>query len=262
MLKLHGVIRLRPVVAAGLCVALLASVGALGGLARSAGEAEKKRPVYSVDTDKPHAALGINCAWGNEDIPEIIKALDTGGVKATFFVAGSWCDRYPASVRALYNAGHEIASHSNSHANLTRLDDAGVQAEIRKASSKLEAVTGEPVTLFRLPSGAYDSRVIALIEGEGLIPIQWNCDSLDYLAESPGEILARVEARLEKGAITLFHSGTEHTAEALPMVFDAAKAKGISFVPVSRLIYPAPYTVDYEGKQRALSVGSAPSDLR
>jgi len=34
-------------------------------------------------------------------------------VKATFFVVGEWVDKYPESVKALHDAGHEIMNHSS-----------------------------------------------------------------------------------------------------------------------------------------------------
>jgi peptidoglycan/xylan/chitin deacetylase (PgdA/CDA1 family) len=161
---------------------------------------------------------------------------------------------FPDSVRMLAEAGHEIASHSNSHRDLTKLSEEKILGEIRESCRKLQEISGKKVTLFRVPSGAYNTRVIELIEGEGLYPIQWSLDSLDYRAQTPEDIRRRC-ARLDAGEITLFHSGTKHTAEALPSVLADAKAAGISFVPVSALIHSRPYTVDFEGRQsRALPV--------
>jgi peptidoglycan/xylan/chitin deacetylase (PgdA/CDA1 family) len=239
-----------PAALAALLVSAAVIAAALGGFARmTAASAREKRPIYCVETQKPQAALGINCAWGNEDIPALLAALKAHDVTATFFVAGSFCDMFPESVRMLADAGHEIASHSDSHRDLTKLSEEEVLEEIRESRRKLQEAAGKRVTLFRVPSGAYNTRVIELIEGEGLYPIQWSLDSLDYRAQSPEDIRRRL-AKLEAGAITLFHGGTKHTAAALPFVLADAKASGISFVPVSELIHPRPYTVDFEGKQR------------
>ncbi len=248
----YFVLRLTPVTALLSALSVLVLLLATGSFARTAGTqaALKKRPIYSVDTKEPLAALGVNCAWGNDDIPELIRVLDEYGVKATFFVVGAWCDRFPESVIMLSAAGHEIASHSDSHANMTELGDAEIRREIRDSRKKLESVSGQRVMLFRVPSGDYNSRVIELIEAEGMYPIQWDCDSLDYKAYGPGDIRERVSKNLSNGSITLFHSGTKHTASALPLVLGDAKEKGFRFVKVSELIYPTPYTVDFEGRQR------------
>ncbi|MDR2909626.1 MAG: polysaccharide deacetylase family protein [Oscillospiraceae bacterium] len=147
----------------------------VGNIVKIVAQPEKK-PIYSVDTEGMTVALGINCAWDNSDIPELLSILEHYNVKASFFVLGSWCDQYPESVRQIAGAGHEIGSHSNSHANLTRLDKEGVLSEIRESCRKIEELTGKAPALFRPPSGAYNSEVIGLIEEEGLYPIQWDCD--------------------------------------------------------------------------------------
>ena len=36
---------------------------------------EEKLPIYCVDTDKQRIALTFDTAWGNEDIPQILKIL-------------------------------------------------------------------------------------------------------------------------------------------------------------------------------------------
>lgn len=46
---------------------------------------EEKLPIYCVDTQKKQIALTFDTAWGNEDIPQILKILKQENVKATFF---------------------------------------------------------------------------------------------------------------------------------------------------------------------------------
>lgn len=252
MKKKYGVIRMRPMALAIAGLALCLCVGLLGQGAKAiAVSAQKaKHPIYSVETDTPQVALGINCAWGNEDIPQLLSVLAAYNIKATFFIVGDWCDKYPESVKQLYDAGHEIGSHSDTHADMTKLDDAGILREIRDSRKKLEAVTGAAVTLFRVPSGAYNSRVIELIESEGMYPIQWDCDSIDYKNPTVEEMRERILKKLRNGSITLFHSGADNTPAALPSIIEAAAQQGFHFVKISEMIYPRPYTVNHEGRQQ------------
>lgn len=219
-------------------------------IAQTSGSA-KKTPIYSVETDKRTVSLGINCAWDNADIPELIRILDEYNVKATFFVVGEWCDNYPESVKALYDAGHEIGSHSDTHADLAKLDREDIRREIRDSASKIQAVTGTRPTLFRPPSGSYNTTVVELIEEEGLYPIQWDCDSIDYKNPTPQQMKERIFKKLRSGSIMLFHSGAKNTPAALPMIIEAIQEKGYRFVPVSQLIYKDNYTLDHEGRQHS-----------
>lgn len=181
MISRYRVWRAKPAIIVTLGLALCLCVGLLGQAAKAVATmaSQEKRPIYSVETDKAQVSLGINCAWGNEDIPQLLDILNKYNVKATFFIVGDWCDKFPGSVKQIYSAGHEIGSHSDTHADMTKLDDAGILREIRDSRKKLEAVTGAAVTLFRVPSGAYNSRVIELIENEGLYPIQWDCERMN-----------------------------------------------------------------------------------
>ena len=231
---------------ATICVVLVYSAGQV---LQTAGRAVHKYPIYSVETDKQQVALGINCAWDNTDIPQLIRILDEYNVKATFFVVGDWCDKYPESVRALHDAGHEIGSHSDTHADMTRLDRAGMIREIQDSADKIEAITGERPILFRTPSGAYNATVVEVIEQQGFYPIQWDCDSLDYKNPSASEMQARIFKKLRAGSILLFHSGAKNTPAALPQIIEAIEEHGYRIIPVSELIYQGEYTVDHEGRQ-------------
>ena len=53
----------------------------------------KLLPIYSVFTDKKQVALTFDCAWGADDIDEILETLDQHGVKATFFICKYGIDR-------------------------------------------------------------------------------------------------------------------------------------------------------------------------
>ena len=220
---------------------------------RTAATAEKKVPIYSVETTRSEVSLGINCAWDNADIPVLLEILDRYSIKATFFVVGEWCDKYPESVRTIYEAGHEIGSHSDTHADMIKLSREEIIREIQDSADKIEAITGERPILFRPPSGSYNSTVIAVIEEMGFYPIQWDCDSIDYKNPTPDEMQARIFKKLRRGSIMLFHSGAKNTPTALPQIIEAVMEKGYRFVPVSQLIHKGEYTVDYEGRQHAVN---------
>ena len=62
-------------------------------------------PIYSVETPEKKVALTFDCAWGADDIPDIINTLEANEVEATFFVVGDWVKKYPEAVKALHD-GH------------------------------------------------------------------------------------------------------------------------------------------------------------
>ena len=116
--------------------------------------------------------------WGNEDTQNLIDIFDQYNVKATFFVVGEWVEKYPESVKALADAGHEVMGHSNNHAHFNTLSADEIIADINTCNDKVEAVTGVRPTLFRPPFGEYDDHVVTTVRGMGLEVIQWDVEPL------------------------------------------------------------------------------------
>ena len=167
---------------------------------------ERELPVYSVERDGKFVSLSFDAAWGNEDTQMLIDILAKYNVKATFFVVGEWVDKYPESVKALHDAGHEVMNHSDAHPHMAKLTAKQIIDEVNRCSDKIEAVTGVRPTLFRCPYGEYDDNVIGTVNGMGLTAVQWDTDSLDWKKLTAGEIYKRVSSKVQPGSIVLFHN--------------------------------------------------------
>ncbi len=87
-------------------------------------------------------------------------------------------------------------------------------------------------------------------------PIVASGDSLDWKNISADEIIKRVTTKVKRGSIIQLHTGTEHTAEALPQILEYLKNENLSAVPVSELIYFDNYIIDNNGMQIRESVTS------
>ena len=143
-----------------------------------AAATNRQLPIYCVQRDQKMLSISFDAAWGNEDTQQLIDILGRYQVKATFFVVGDWVDRYPESVKALHNAGHEIMNHSNTHAHLPQLSAQQITDDLNACNDKIEAVTGVRPTLIRLPYGDYDDNSIRTIRAMGMEPIQWDVEAL------------------------------------------------------------------------------------
>lgn len=210
-----------------------------------ASASTRQLPIYCVQKDYKVLSISFDAAWGNEDTQQLIGILDKYNVKATFFVVGEWVDKYPESVKALHDAGHEVMNHSNHHDHLSQLGRDEIIADCNACNDKIEAVTGVRPTLIRPPYGEYDDNVITSIRAAGMEPIQWDVDSLDWKDLSAAEITKRVTGKVQAGSIVLFHNAALHTPEALPTILETLLGQGYTFVPISQLILPGEYNVDY-----------------
>lgn len=209
----------------------------------------RKLPVYCVKRDDKCCSLTFDAAWGNEDTQQLIDILGKYNVKATFFVVGSWVDKYPESVRALADAGHEVMNHSNDHAHFNQLSANDIIANVNACSDKIEQVTGVRPTLFRCPYGEYDDHVVAAVNSMGINVIQWDVDSLDWKEYDAATIYQRVTSRVQPGSIILFHNAALHTPEALGSIIEYLIQNGYSVIPVSEILLGGETTIDNTGRQ-------------
>lgn len=141
---------------------------------------QKELPIYCVEKtpEDKCVALSFDAAWGNEDTQTLIEILEKYNVKTTFFVVGGWVDKFPESVKALSDAGHEIMNHSNTHPHMTQISADEMRAEVEKCDEKIENITGVKPTLFRAPYGDYDDNVVSTLRELDHFTIQWDVETL------------------------------------------------------------------------------------
>ena len=71
---------------------------------------------------------------------------------ATFFTLGWVAARYPALIRRIVDAGHELASHGHGHQLVHQLSPAGFREDLQRAKGTLEDVGGVTVRGYRAPT--------------------------------------------------------------------------------------------------------------
>ncbi len=240
-------------------IALIAVVGVTFSAAgtESASAQKKKLPIYCTSKTEKIASLSFDAAWGNEDTNTLIEILGKYNVKATFFVVGEWVDKYPESVKALFDAGHEIQNHSDTHPHMPKLSIEDMTKQLNSCNDKIEKLTGKRPILFRAPYGDYDNTMLDTVRSRGMYTIQWDVDSLDWKDLSAADIKTRVLTRVKPGSIVLFHNAAKNTPEALPSIIESLITDGYKLIPISENISKGDYTVDHEGRQI-----SSPTDIR
>lgn len=177
---------------------------------------------FTFDVDAESAVL-----WGNDAVaarmsvmshqaygplvglPRILELLDAHQIPATFFVPGHTADRYPAAVRRIVEAGHEIAHHGYLHEQPTALTLAQEIEALDRGLQALAEVAGVRPVGYRAPMWdlswrtpellvergfLYDSSLMdadhpyELAVGDGSvveIPIQWALDDWEQYCYLP-----------------------------------------------------------------------------
>ncbi|AVR94773.1 XrtA system polysaccharide deacetylase [Pseudoduganella armeniaca] len=86
------------------------------------------------------------------NVDRILAILDEGNAKGTFFTLGWIAERYPALVRRIVAAGHELASHGYGHLRATDQTRAEFMDDIVRSKAILEDIGGQRVLGYRAPS--------------------------------------------------------------------------------------------------------------
>jgi polysaccharide deacetylase family protein (PEP-CTERM system associated) len=82
----------------------------------------------------------------------LLDRLEEFQQRATFFIVGQIARHQPKLVRAIHQAGHEVASHSWDHRRVHCFTPAAFREDVRLSKDALEQVTGEAVRGYRAPT--------------------------------------------------------------------------------------------------------------
>jgi len=88
----------------------------------------------------------------------VLALFDEAGVKGTFFTLGWVAERYPAVIRRIAEAGHEVASHGWDHDRVFTLTPDAFRADLRRAHAAIADAAGSEPKGYRAPSFSIDAR--------------------------------------------------------------------------------------------------------
>jgi peptidoglycan/xylan/chitin deacetylase (PgdA/CDA1 family) len=123
--------------------------------------------------DHPEAAGWLDVmshqAYGpRTGVPRLLRLLDRRGIRATFFVPGYSAERWPDAVRAIRDAGHEIACHGYMHEGARSApDEATEERRLLRALEAIDAVTGARPIGYRAPMWELSYRTPAILARYG-----------------------------------------------------------------------------------------------
>ena len=143
----------------------------------------------------------------------------------------------PAILRRMIAEGHEVANHTWTHGDMTKLSQAAVRKELADSRDAIVAACGVAPKLWRPPYGAVNSHLKNWIKQEfGYPTIMWSVDPLDWKKPGASVVADRLVSGTGNGGILLAHDIHKSTIDAMPSALDRLLAKGYKFVTVSQLI--------------------------
>ena len=204
-----------------------------------------KAPKYmTVDKNKKMVAITLDDGPHKTLTDRAMKAFEKYNGRGTFFELGQNMVAYPNVVKDVYERGHEIASHTYSHAQLNKLDADKLEEEIKKTQDACFKVTGNEPALVRPPYGAKNDNVKNAFQSYGLTMILWDGDTEDwrYSKKANGaqtvcdHIVRDATADTGDGNIVLIHDIHNNSVAGLEMALEKLSKQGYQFVTVSDLL--------------------------
>ncbi len=185
---------------------------------------------------------GPDPAW----TPRILDLLSARGVRGTFFLVGQRAARAPEVVRAIAQAGHEVANHSWSHRSLWVSGPRRTEREIRRAHLLLSELAGREPRHFRPPWGMVNAAMFVALRRWQERCVFWSIQPEGLRPRAPAGQAAHVIGRAHPGAIVDLHdaegvaAAPSRLVEALPAMIDGLRQAGYELVTVAELLDGSP----------------------
>lgn len=163
----------------------------------------------------------------------LLEGLKERNVKATFFLLGAECEKYPEIVKKIHADGHLIGVHSYEHVNLSNLTDQAAMEQVDKTDQIIFGLTGEHAQYIRPPYGCWKCN---LDYETKMIEVLWDVDPLDWKTDNSSVIAKRVMDKVQENDIILLHDASGSSVNAALLIIDELQGEGYSFVTVEELI--------------------------
>ncbi|MDL4815806.1 polysaccharide deacetylase family protein [Actinomadura opuntiae] len=170
-----------------------------------------------------------------ESTGRLLDILAAHHVRATFFIVGEQAAKYPELVRREHEAGHQIADHSYTHADLGRASRKKILSELTRTQEAIRRASGITPDMLRPPYGSVSKRLTAITRRMGLAQVLWTVDPLDWEHRDTRYVERRVLKAVRPGYIVLMHDIHPTTVDAVPSIIEKLAARGYAFVTVPEL---------------------------
>lgn len=247
-----------------------------GSTATSAQIVKKSVKINSIHRVKgvgKKLSITFDGGWSDSSAVEILDVLKKKEITTTFFLAGSFIQKFPDLVQRIVADGHEVGNHTLTHLHLTTYSEDRkhetaegmsfdiLKHELEETARLFKSVTGmNMIPYWRAPYGEINEDILSWATKIGYQHVHWtvdykakrSMDSLDWVADKSSSLYLTTEQIKKRllafadqkesasGGIILMHLGTEREEdilhERLEDIIESFQAKGYEMVPFSNLI--------------------------
>eukprot|EP00731_Ephydatia_muelleri_P008206 Em0004g544a len=173
---------------------------------------------------------------------KIAQQFTEAGGHVTFFVNGrnfGCIYDHAEGIKAAFDAGHQIASHTYSHPDLTTLSKNAVAEQMTKLAEIFKEIIGAVPVYMRPPYGSYNDEVLSALPATGIkVVAMWDIDSGDAIGASTAKQQETYNlASTDVSHIILQHETNDKTAQVMvPFIINWVKQRNLKMVTVGECI--------------------------
>jgi cellulose synthase/poly-beta-1,6-N-acetylglucosamine synthase-like glycosyltransferase/peptidoglycan/xylan/chitin deacetylase (PgdA/CDA1 family) len=175
--------------------------------------------------------------------PQILDVLARHRVPATFFAVGARVNEHPELARRMLAAGHEVGSHTFTHADIGAVPGWRLTTELSLTRNAIAAATGRRPVLMRPPYSSTPDAVTGAAHAgmlragrTGHVLVLSDRDTKDWARPGVPAIVRAAQPARGAGAIVTMHDAggdRRQTVQALDTLIPRLRAQGYRFVTVS-----------------------------
>lgn len=204
--------------------------------------AEKLREVDAAFLDEDGGKvlyLTFDAGYENGFTGQILDVLKKQEVCAAFFLVGDYLERNADLVRRMTAEGHIVGNHTMNHPDMTALDAAAFEKELRDMENLYTETTGQTLPKFyRPPQGLYSEENLKMTQNLGYKTVFWSLAYADWDNKNqpdPDAAVKKLNSRIHDGAVILLHATSKTNAEILDRLLTGWKDMGYRFAPLTEL---------------------------
>ncbi|MBF0709899.1 MULTISPECIES: polysaccharide deacetylase family protein [unclassified Gemella] len=198
---------------------------------------ESNGGLYKYYTNKKELYLTFDNGYEAGYTSKILDSLKNNGVKAVFFVTGTYIQANRDLVKRMEAEGHIVANHTLNHYSAANTSANVIAKDIKDWENVYIKYMGKKPTtnLYRPATGAFSERTVKGAASHGYKLVQWSYAYKDWIETAQPQVKSSRDKLINNskpGDIILLHSISKTNKDLLDGYIKEMKSRGYTFKQV------------------------------
>lgn len=201
--------------------------------------------LWSIDSSEPVVALTFDDGPHPEHTLQVLEVLEKFGIVASFFSLGSCVRRYPDIAKAVFDGGHWMGLHGDTHRSFPRLTLEELRLSLECNQLAIAEAIDRPLSWVqhrvrdvRPPNGLFTPPTLASLHRWNYRPVMWSVVPEDWVRPGVEKVVDRVLRQVRPGSLVVLHDGAfggEDAADTARSIIEELHRQTYRFVTIDWL---------------------------